>query len=540
MNITDIAYKINEIAANGNHEFNRIQEIRGNNMHINPLSKKPFASFGIKDRYAFHAGGRKEFQFNIGEEPINGKKVFRYGMAFSLYQDKTLHDPKADFRPLVNRFNKFLKGNPEFFKGFKMWYHVEHELGDVFNEVRPVDKELFQAENFIFLGKYFNKRIDQISVSDIEKIVDLFDYLLPLYKYVQFGISQNEKRIARICWNDKDWLFPSGQEGKSKNIDTHEAKHGYGHEEWIFDTGKQIDSYHYGFLEPIGKQHQAFENKCYDVWLYTINNKTKQRYWIGEIKNLEVIDRTTSEEIKKEYIRKGWFKEMEQQIKRSGANSDGFSNWKGVDLFNVRYLPSNLMVNSPYYELPSDHPVRGLSRYAFAFYKEEFNLTEALEEETTIEPSGKMPPEDKDGKVKKKKYRREEKAIEITFLHEAISKSLTAELKKEYGLKKVEREYNMQNGSKIDIVVWDNEDIIFYEIKTYPSLKASIREAIGQLMEYSLWTNQKRAQKLVVVTQPCLNFTQAKRYFQFLRDTYDLPIYYQSYDYENKILSELV
>jgi hypothetical protein len=540
-NISEIAYKINATAIAGAHEFSRIQEIRAHELNIKPRVSKPFADFSIKDGYAFHAGGRKELQYNIGEEVLNEKTVFRFGMAFSLYQDKTLHDSKAEFRPLKDRFNKFLRTNPDYFDGLVMWYHREHELEEVFDKVMLIDSKLFQTEHFIFFGKYFSKGISQINTKDIDEIIKLFDYLFPLYKFVQFGIEPKEKRVSRICWNDRKWLFPSGMIGKSKDPDTHEAKHGYGHEEWLFDTGKSIDGYHYGFLEPIGKQHQAFENRSYDVSLYTINSKTKQRFWVGEIKDLYVIDKATSEKIKKEYISRGWYTEMEEQIAQSGASTKGFSNWKGIDLFNVRFLPSNLKVNSPLVELPRTHPIVSLSRYAFAFYKDSFDLTDSLEEGNDILlPTGSRGAAGGSGKVKRKKYKRSEAEIEVAYLHEAISVNLTTELKKEYGAKNVVREYKMSNGTKLDIVVWHKGETYIYEIKTYPSVKSSIREAIGQLMEYGFWPNQKRAKKLIVITQPSLNFSQAEKYFQHLRNSYGLPLHYQSFDFESKALSKLV
>jgi len=146
-----------------------------------------------------------------------------------------------------------------------------------------------------------------------------------------------------------------------------------------------------------------------------------------------------------------------------------------------------------------------------------------------------------DTSVKSKTHVREPKSIEILYLHKAISKALTKELKKIYGKENVQDEHPAGYGSnKIDIVVKDNEDIIFYEIKSYTSLRTCIREAIGQLMEYSLWTNHKKAKKLIVITQPLGDFDSARIYFKHLRDNFNLPLYYQSYDFENNILSVIV
>jgi hypothetical protein len=77
----------------------------------------------------------------------------------------------------------------------------------------------------------------------------------------------------------------------------------------------------------------------------------------------------------------------------------------------------------------------------------------------------------------------------------------------------------------------------FYEIKTFLSLKTSIREAFGQLMEYCYYPDKNKAKELIVVTQVPVN-KQTKTYFENLRNRFGIPIYYQSYDLETKTLSE--
>ncbi|MEX2411735.1 MAG: hypothetical protein WD607_10285 [Candidatus Paceibacterota bacterium] len=540
MTINEIAYRLNELASRDNHTFAKIQEIR-NKHGIKPRTWSPFAAFSIKDHYAFHAGGRKEFQFNIGEDELNNKTVFRFGLAFALIKDKSLHNSKAEFKSSIERFNKFLSTNTEFFKGYKMWYYSKHQFVEYFESVKPINNTIFQAENFIFIGKYFEKQTSDIIDSDLKNILHSFDYLLPLYETIQFDQKKSEKRIARLCWNDNGWVMPSGNYSKSIHEGSHEAKYGYGHEEWLFDISKLIDSYHYGFLEPVRKQHNAFANNTYDVWLYTIDGETKKRYWIGEIENIEVIDKETADVVKEEYVKRKWLNEMEEQIKLSGANASGFSNWEAVDLFNVRFHPANVRLNDAYIEIPQNNPIHEQSRYTFTFYKDEFDIyTEDDVNSFEFIPSNNTDDQDVDT-PKSKTHIREPKAVEIVYLHDAISRRLTRRLKEKYGTKNVTREHPAGYGAnKIDIVVKDSNDLIFYEIKTYTTIKTSVREAIGQLMEYACWTNHMKAKQLIVITQPHSDVESVKIYFKHLRNTFNLPIYYQSYDFEENILSELV
>lgn len=96
--------------------------------------------------------------------------------------------------------------------------------------------------------------------------------------FKKLGINVRLKKIARICWNTNDWTCPSGRIGKSKNKDSYEYKYGFGHEEWLFDIAKTINGYHYGHIQAVASYK---ENLSFDLSLFTINDKTKQRYWVG-------------------------------------------------------------------------------------------------------------------------------------------------------------------------------------------------------------------------------------------------------------------
>ena len=118
---------------------------------------------------------------------------------------------------------------------------------------------------------------------------DEFDYAYELdyaETFKKLGINVRLKKIARICWNTNGWTCPSGRIGKSKNKDSYEYKYGFGHEEWLFDIAKTINGYHYGHIQAVASYK---ENLFFDLPLFTINDKTKQRYWVGEILDVEPV-----------------------------------------------------------------------------------------------------------------------------------------------------------------------------------------------------------------------------------------------------------
>ncbi len=355
-----------------------------------------------------------------------------------------------------------------------------------------------------------------------------------------FGYAKNKKRAARLTWNDNGWIMPSGPAGKSNDRNSHEGQFHYGHEEWLFNTGKLIDGYHYAFLEPVRKHQAAYTGKSFDIWLYSINSDNKLRYWVGEIFDVEVIDSEKASEITELYDERGWLKEMENQIIASGANNQGFSGYRGIDLFNIRFKPISLRVNDPYFELPEGHPIYSAQRYTFMFLKDQHIIAESEPDDDFPFDTSEESEDDADDRPKKGIYIPAPRPVEMIYLHKELSKRLAKKLRIKFGKRNVKREHRAGYGlNRIDIVVRDGGDKIFYEIKSYTNLLTSIREAIGQLMEYSLWPNKQKAKKMVIVTQTLVT-PEAMSYFKHLRDNYNLEIYYQSYDLETDVLSNEV
>ena len=160
-------------------EIGNLQNIR---VCLRGLQRPPCPSIfydkTIRDGYAFHAGGRKELQFNIGEEKRDDVEMIRYGVAFSLKSSQTLptHDPLL---PKIVRFNEYVNSHPEDFPGFLMWhYHNEEERKD--HPVGPIPDALVKEDTFIMLGRIIAD--DKVNILDI--LAD-FDRLLPLYVYVE-------------------------------------------------------------------------------------------------------------------------------------------------------------------------------------------------------------------------------------------------------------------------------------------------------------------------------------------------------------------
>jgi hypothetical protein len=175
MSIQSIANKINKLAEN--YDIGNLQKIRKEIKSFQRLpAKQIFPSRILKKRgYAFHVGGRKEIQYNIGFED---EEKFRYGLAFSLHRDRNLPDVSI-MKPRIRKFNYLLRNNPALFTGYKMWALVDDEISDI-EKIHEIEPSIVKPETFIFFGKL----IDLKSL-DYDEVLSTFDKMLPIYLYIE-------------------------------------------------------------------------------------------------------------------------------------------------------------------------------------------------------------------------------------------------------------------------------------------------------------------------------------------------------------------
>jgi len=182
MNFQIIAEEIDQLSAN--FRIGNLQNIRKALGKPNPKTKKIFHPFTIKNNYAFHYGGRREIQFNIGKEGTQCSPLFRFGIAFSFQTNRNLKDISI-FEPKIQRYNEFCKGHYDILSksGLKRWCWIGPKDDRERTNLRGfiIDKaKLFKPGNFIFLGKEIN--FNDYSPNEV---LALFDSLLPLYEYVE-------------------------------------------------------------------------------------------------------------------------------------------------------------------------------------------------------------------------------------------------------------------------------------------------------------------------------------------------------------------
>ena len=159
------------------HEIGRLQEIR---KELKGKSRLPchtiFHDETVKDIYAFHYGGRKELQFNIGTEPYDR---IRHGVAFSFESSRALPDPDL-LVPSAKRFNEFLRRLPNSYPDMSMWFWDENGQRSADYRTIPIEADLIRRGVFIFMGK-----TQSSNNINFDLILEDFDRLLTLYRFVE-------------------------------------------------------------------------------------------------------------------------------------------------------------------------------------------------------------------------------------------------------------------------------------------------------------------------------------------------------------------
>lgn len=425
------------------------------------------------------------------------------------------------------------------FIGFKLdgYYSTTKKLPDY--KIELLDKFKNDPKNkwwwfkvpFNDLHTYDWNRLISESKNYLSDQLSNHDYLKKLFS--------KEKKISRITWNTNGWIKPSGRAGKSTNI-SFELEHGFGHEEWLFDGDKIIGGYKYGFLEPIHKHRSKYEGKVYDLSLYTRESESKRSFWVTTLKDVEILTPEESEKIFTFYKNEGWYEEMKSSLYNLNLDSSQLDLWveNGAEhLFNVKFKASQLQeIPNEMVPILDENDVPS-NRYTLlnSSVETEKKIEDELKSGFSFDESGS---EEADLETKSKRTGRK-REVELELKHNALQAKFLKYLQKKYTKSAVKRECTAYGASRIDITRKTQSGYVFYEIKTYNSLKASIREGIGQLLEYSLFPNVNEAEHIVLVSHVSPT-PETKQYLNHLKKYIKLPLSYIHFDIDlEEIISEI-
>lgn len=131
-------------------------------------------------RYAFHIGGLRELQFNLGWHD----NKFRYGLAFSIQANKSLLEPTIELKPFIDYFNSICISE----KNYNLYKYGDggKELSSDIKS-KKVDNNY---DTFWFYGKYIDWNNGNINEQGYKDVLNTFLDLFKCYKKVMIGAQR--------------------------------------------------------------------------------------------------------------------------------------------------------------------------------------------------------------------------------------------------------------------------------------------------------------------------------------------------------------
>ena len=320
-----------------------------------------------------------------------------------------------------------------------------------------------------------------------------------------------DQYVARLCWNSKGWVQPTGEAAASES-GTYAAQMRFGHEEWLFDAKRVIDGWRYGFLEPVHKSWRGLEGKTIDVRLYALS-PDRRRYYVGHLPACEILSEESAGRARRIYAERGWLKEMTAQVSQLGGKIEGLGQKAAVNLLNVRFKPTEAFRYDPMVPVGPGERLWKLPRYTLVKLSGDRKVI--LREwasrvgTTKLRPTGRQVR----GAVGKR---------EVDLRHSQLQNELFEALSNRYGKDAVA----MEEGFADLRVRKDGRDVLI-EVKSDPRPRFAVREALGQLLEYA-YVAERHGRKVaeLIVAGPGELEPSDRKYMAHLREARGLPIRY--------------
>ncbi|WP_118973813.1 hypothetical protein [Taibaiella koreensis] len=397
----------------------------------------------------------------------------------------------------------------------------EQEVFDDLLSTRNIKKQFIELNNKL--------QWEEIIILSKQYIDSTFDVYLEAIQVVR---NRTPEMAARITWNSREWVKPSGRSGKSiSRADTQEKRYGYTPEEWLFDFDKVLDDFHYARMEAVNADHHIGET--YNLTLFAHESIEGQWFWIARIQNAYVIDSEISEQISRRYRSEKWLEEQNSQLDAfSDVGSTHYMQTRDSKRFNVRFRPEDVVLYNyePFRDtdkIPSNH-------YNLPLLKKlpEFKaLSNDDEKVTTIIYGSEM--EDQPLKTITRNYTHH--LTELENVHRKVQTGYAKYLREQIssGHKIFTESYKIRDKTRIDILELTNDGKhIFYEVKTYPNCRYSIRVAVGQLLEYAYFPDGCLTNEFVIVSHLPAGEIELK-YLNHLSKKLGVIIRYVCYDHHN-------
>lgn len=354
------------------------------------------------------------------------------------------------------------------------------------------------------------------------------------------------QKICRICPNSAMWTHPTRKQHENKKAYT--AQYGFGFEEWLNREEWSLSGYNglpgiyrYAHIQGMITKNNIYANQDVRILFY-VKEYGIQPQAVAVLEQAKVIDIEEATWVAKKIIQKRWLHLMHEEVKKIGGNIKGLPpipkdnkslTWNNPLYYaNVRFLPENLHFLEP----------RRIINIASFYYSTALNWDGVIPSEKYQIYPIEIPQINDDiscgeivDRFSEQIIRHKEIAGKEFFPRQTpIQNSLARQLKNFYTPKK--GIVTCEN-DRVDIkLITNNGKITFIEIKPASSGRQAIRQSIGQLLEYAHYSEENKADKLIIVSDAQPEEDDFK-YLNHLNKIYSIAITYIYWPPE-KILSD--
>lgn len=323
---------------------------------------------------------------------------------------------------------------------------------------------------------------------------------------------------ARLCWNSKGWRYPTGEAAIEGGGSGYVIKNGFGHEEWLLDFSRQINGWHYAFLQGVNQSRnrgRCLAGQTIRVILFTVS-PNKEHFRIGCLERCQVLRDKECDQAFKQYRERGWIKHMAKDLEAINGNGGLITNPpEKCFVFNIRFRKEDYTPLVPYEDI---------QRGDWLFMRNHYVLTEV-----PPEVEGALKPKDLGTRspLKTDPIRRpSQSGTTYDPVHNRLQNLLLQVLKSRYG----DAAVVLEKGG-VDVQVEHKDLYAFFEVKSNSDARLAIREALGQVLEYAYFPKgiTGRCPRLFVAA-PGRKTAEVEVYLGFLKKRFDLTIEYIEVD----------
>ena len=296
---------------------------------------------------------------------------------------------------------------------------------------------------------------------------------------------QTDRRLCKIVWNSNDWIKPMERTWTPAYKDDPnkgwEQRHGFVHEDWLFNSNFLFDGYQYGYIRGIGKLNP--EIKILEtVYLFTIN-PSKERLYVGKLYDVSHLQPA---DIPKNVVRaiERYKPDMVEELKMTSADYKSLDDEAFVP--NLRFRVENREIFPVALPITESWFAKKYARTApIKINSELFDLLEAKDRMTKFN----FVPSTPDHKVSSYQRNTRKSKTTVQKIHNEIEKTLFKHLiESKVAQNDIACDTISFGGNLADIVVRrTSSEYSIYEIKTDTDVRRALREAVGQLLDYTYW-----------------------------------------------------